>query len=76
MIGDNVFEVLDIRRYCGLQSLCAFGKLKPLLETPQIVVDLLPISLRAQWTRQACAVTENGYGFLFEINFTCRFIRI
>lgn len=56
VIGDDVFKLFDIRWRCRLQFLCAFGELQPLLETPQIVVDLLPVALRTQRTRQTGAV--------------------
>lgn len=51
MVLGDILEKLDVRGGRCLGFLGALGELQPLLEAPQIVVDLLPITLRAERTR-------------------------
>lgn len=51
MILCHILEQFNIRGRSRLGLLYALGKLQPLLQTPQIVVNLLPIALRAERTR-------------------------
>lgn len=61
VIGYNVLQLFDVRgRRLMLGFLCAFGELEPLLQAPQIVVDLLPVALRAQRTCKATGIAVNN----------------
>lgn len=58
MVGDNVLELFDVGGRRRLGFLRAFGELEPLLEAPEVVVDLLPIALRAEWACEAAGITD------------------
>lgn len=60
MIGHNVLEQLNAGGWLLLGFLRAFGELQPLFQAPQVVVDLLPVALRAERTRQAGGIAGGG----------------
>lgn len=60
VVLDHVLQLFDVRRGRALFALRALRELQPLLQPPQVVVQLGPIAVRTQRTRQATAVTENS----------------
>lgn len=57
MVLDDVLELLNIRGWILLSTLSAFGVLQPLFQSPNVVVELLPVFVRAQWAGQLGVAT-------------------
>lgn len=57
VVLDDVLELLDVAGRRGLGALDAFGRLQPLLQAPQVVVQLGPVAFRAQRAEQSSGLT-------------------
>ena len=57
MVLDDVLELLDVGRWILLSTLSALGVLQPLFQSPNVVVELLPVFVRAQRAGQLGVAT-------------------
>lgn len=69
VIGDDVLQLLDVAGRLQLDALRALGELQPLFEAPQVVVDLLPVALRAERTSEAGGIAVMVVGGLGKSNY-------
>lgn len=56
VILNHVFQLLNVARWRVLLALSAFGELQPLVQTPEIIVQLGPIATGTQRTGQSAAI--------------------
>lgn len=56
VVLNNVLQVFDVARRGTLLALNPFRVLQPLLESPEVYVQLRPVSSRTQWTRQSTLI--------------------
>jgi hypothetical protein len=57
VVLDDVLELLDVGRWILLSTLSALGVLQPLFQSPNVVVELLPVFVRAQRAGQLGVAT-------------------
>lgn len=56
----DIFQGVVLLRRAGPRLVRGLCELQPLLEPPEVVVELLPVALGAQRTRQAARLTAAG----------------
>jgi hypothetical protein len=57
VVLDDVLELLDVGRWTLLSTLSALGVLQPLFQSPNVVVELLPVFVRTQRAGQLGVAT-------------------